>query len=330
MLNWKIWQGDAAEWDHLLMQFPDYTVYQSYGWGEHRNHFGWVPYRLMATDNGQTMAVAQVLVRRFRFGIALAWVPGGPVGKIETWGKEFQQALKTAIGVRQLYCRVNPMREQDNQDVEKMKSVGWLKSPNPILSGRSVVYLPSVDEKMREGLASGNWRHNLRRSSKHGHVVQVWSSPNPDEMMAVYQAMQSHKKLSEQVSRPALISMLEGFGKQCIVVRCDDAQGRLLALRGALLLGNKAWDIFAAATPEARKVYASHAAFWELMKQCAARGVQWYDMSGVDPTRNKGVYDFKKGTGASEFVYLGEWDWATSSLLRRAANYLIKRRAGGM
>jgi lipid II:glycine glycyltransferase (peptidoglycan interpeptide bridge formation enzyme) len=149
-------------------------------------------------------------------------------------------------------------------------------------------------------------------------------------MLDAYVAMQSYKQLGEQISRAELTSLLEVFDEDCIVVRCDNAGGRLIALRGALLFGNRAWDFFAAATPEGRKVYASHAAFWELMRQCANRGVCWYDMSGIDPINNKGVYDFKKGTGAREVAYLGEWDRATSRMLRTAANFLIGWRKRGM
>jgi lipid II:glycine glycyltransferase (peptidoglycan interpeptide bridge formation enzyme) len=330
MLSWNPWDGDPAAWDELLLQCGDYNVYQAHKWGEHKRRFGWSPVRLTVIDGNHTVAMSQVLVRRFPARVAVAWVPGGPVGLVEAWGNPFRQAVQRAVGARQLYCRVNPMREQILQDVERMQSAGWRRPTSPILSGRSLAYRPSDPEPVREARASRNWRHNLRRSSKYGHVVRVWPVPDADEVLAVYEAMQSHKRLHQQISRDALVSILDAFGDQCLVVRCDDASGRLLALRGTLLFGTKGWDIFAAATPDARNVYASHATFWELMTQCAALGVQWYDMSGVDPIQNKGVYDFKKGTGASELSYLGEWDWATSSALRRVADYLIKRRAGGM
>jgi lipid II:glycine glycyltransferase (peptidoglycan interpeptide bridge formation enzyme) len=329
-VNWSIWHGDAGAWDGLLMEFPDYTVYQSYRWGEHRRHCGWAPHRLTATEAGKTIAMAQIMVRRFPLGVALAWVNGGPIGDIEASGEPFRIAVGRALGSRSLYCRVRPMREQNSQDVDRMKAMAWFKSEAQVHGERSLVYSPSEDEEIREGRASGNWRHNLRRASKYGHATSVWSQPDADEILAVYEAMQSQKNLPEQVSRAALSSLLGEFDGQCVIVRCNDPQGRLLALRGALLLGSKAWDMLAAATPAARKVYASHAVFWELMRQCASRGVQCYDMSGIDPVGNKGVYDFKKGTGAGEVSYLGEWDWATSSLLRRAANVLIKHRARGI
>ncbi|QQR81390.1 MAG: peptidoglycan bridge formation glycyltransferase FemA/FemB family protein [Deltaproteobacteria bacterium] len=326
MLKWHLTKDTKIDWDQSLMQFPDYTIYQSYSWGVYRSQFGWVPYRLIAKKNEQIVAMAQVLVRKFRFGVALAWVLGGPIGNIESWNESFWDALKEAIGVKYLYCRINPMREQGNEDMNFLKSAGWSRPRSPILTGLSAFYSLVKDEKCREENASRNWRHNLRRSLKYGNTTEVWQNPNPDEMMDLYSAMEAHKNLPEQFSHSSLKAILEIFGKDCLVIRCNDSEGKLLALRGALLMGYKAWDIFAAASPAARKVYASHATFWELMRRCSEQGIRWYDMSGIDPINNKGVFDFKKGTGAEILSYLGEWDRSTSAPLNYAANYLIKRR----
>ena len=327
VLTWTAWQGDAASWDGLLGNFPDGNIYQSYAWGEHRGRFGWMPYRLTATEGDRTLGMAQWLVRRTRFGVAMAWAPGGPVGNVVALGEQFRATSRQVIGARHLYCRINPLVERTALDVDGLKSTGWRQPEAPLNSPDSFVYVPTDDEPSRLALASGNWRHNLRRALKHRHAVEPWPNPDPEQIHAVYAAMQAHKGLAEQFSLAALKSIMEAFGDQCLVVRCMDTTGRTLALRGALLLGNKGWDILAAATPEGRKVYASHAAFWELMRQCAGRGVRSYDMSGADSVRAKGVHDFKRGTGARAVTYLGEWDWATSSLLRRMANYVIKYRA---
>ena len=66
-----------------------------------------------------------------------------------------------------------------------------------------------------------------------------------------------------------------------------------------------------------------------LMKQCAERGVRWYDMGGVDPVNNRGVYDFKKGTGARALEYLGEWEWSTSKALGWGVSRLIALQENG-
>ena len=330
MLMWAAWRGDAAAWDHQIIEFTDYSVFQSYAWGEHRRNFGWHPHRLVGADDGRPVAAAQVMVRRFPGGVALAWVPGGPVGSIAAWDSSFRSAIQRAAGGFQLYCRVNPTRPIAMDDVERMRTMGWRRPITPMLSGLSVVYAPAVDEATREASASRNWRHNLRRSRKHDHIATVWRTPSADDISLVYAAMQTHKGLPEQTSREAIASLLESFGDRCLVVRCDDSAGKLLAVRGALLFGDRGWDMLAAATSEARQVYATHATFWELMTQVAARGIAWYDMSGVDPVANKGVSDFKKGTGAIDLAYLGEWDWGSNALLRRVADRLVARRSRAM
>ncbi len=330
VLTWTAWQGDAASWDGLLVNFPDGNIYQSHAWGEHRRRFGWMPFRLIATDGDRTAGMAQWLVRRSRFGIAMAWAPGGPIGDVAALGGLFRSASLQVIGARHLYCRINPLVERTAFKVDDLKLSGWRQPEALLNSPDSFIYLPTDDETTRLALASGNWRHNLRRSLKQHHVVESWHHPDPVQIHAIYAAMQSHKGLPEQFSLAALKSITEAFGDQCLVVRCMDTSGRTLALRGALLFGDKGWDILAAATPEGRKVYASHAAFWELMRQCAGRGIRAYDMSGADSVRAKGVHDFKRGTGARAVTYLGEWDWATSPLLRRMANYVIKYRVGTM
>jgi lipid II:glycine glycyltransferase (peptidoglycan interpeptide bridge formation enzyme) len=49
-----------------------------------------------------------------------------------------------------------------------------------------------------------------------------------------------------------------------------------------------------------------------------------YDMGGVDPDGNKGVFDFKRGLGAQPLAYLGEWAWTSSAWVRILANQVLR------
>ena len=326
MLNWQLWTGTKADWDESIQSLHNFTIYQSYAWGEHKSNLGWLTLRLVCYKALEVTAMAQIQVKKFPFSFAIIWIPGGPVGDVLLWNKDFQHAINSAVGARYIYCRINSMLENSESSGSKLISLGWMKSKFPMLSGRSLLYKPSENEDIRQKQCSGNWRHNLRRSFKRNLFTSVWEHPKPNEMMAVYTAMQDHKKLNPQISFQEIESLIKEFDNRCILIRCDNDKGDLLAFRGALILGQRAWDIFAAATPEGRKVYASHAAFWELIKQCALRKVQWYDMSGVDPLNNPGVYDFKKGTGAHDFNYLGEWEYARPSVFRYIAGRVIAWR----
>ena len=161
-------------------------------------------------------------------------------------------------------------------------------------------------EEIREGL-SRNWRRNLKRSKKHNLTVRHWPNPDIDEVLSVYDAMQKYKGISEQFSQRELESMFEKFGNQIVILKCDDAERQLIALRGCIFLGRYAWDVFAATTPAARKLSASHALLWELLMYLREMGIKEYDLMGMDPVKNPGVTSFKKGTGGEPIEYLGEW-----------------------
>lgn len=286
---------------------------------------------MVMKEGGSIVGMAQVLVRKFPLGVTLAWIPGGPLGRPADWGPSLRESIESMSRSRLgLYCRIFSLAARSHEDMTQLAALGWQRPNTLINSGMSLAYPCAEVESERIGLASAKWRYNFRRAERSSHVTGVWVSPSADEILAAYASMQLLKGLKEQVARPVLNSMLETFQDRFLLVRCIDDQGRLLAFRGALLMGERGWEVYAAATPEGRKTYASYAVFWELMRQCAARGIRWYDMGGADPVGNKGVYDFKKGTGAQEIVYLGEWDWASVPLLRRTANFLIQRRNGNL
>ena len=123
-----------------------------------------------------------------------------------------------------------------------------------------------------------------------------------------------------------LQSAIDVFGDKLILVRSDDAAGNALAIRGAICFGDTAWDYIAITTPAGRKTYASYAVFWALAESCFQLGMQRFDLGGIDPINNRGVYDFKKGTGSFQVDYEGEWDTAKPLWFRRIASRLISRK----
>ena len=79
----------------------------------------------------------------------------------------------------------------------------------------------------------------------------------------------------------------------------------------------------AATTIIGRNTYSSYMLFWELTKKCKSLGVLNYDLVGIDKVNNKGVCHFKKGTGAKEIRYLGEFEMTTGIITRIDINCII-------
>jgi hypothetical protein len=328
-VDWSEWDGSPEEWDDALLALDHPSVYQGHRWGEHRRRFGWTPVRLVARRGDCIVAMMHAQTRRYLSAIGLVWSPGGPVGDLGACGESMRHAISGAIGARYSVFRINVMRPYDDAAASELTAQGWIASRRTILSGLSLVYDLGPDAETQESLLSKNWRHNLRRGLKRATNAYHWEDPSALEVKRIYDSMHEFKgleHLAAQNSLESISSIISSYGDQCVIVRCDDSEGDILAIRGALIMGDGAWDTFAATTPEGRKVYASYTAFWRLMELCRERGVRHYDMGGGDPIHNRGVYDFKHGTGAEVVRFLGEWEHSQPRILGRIVGRGIARR----
>ncbi len=333
MLSWKVWEGPGDSWDALLMDFPDYCVYQCFGWGEHKAHSGWKPCRLTATLNGKTVAMAQTLVRHFPLGVALAWVPGGPVGPAEAWGESFAEALRAALGVRHLYCRINSMREQAEEGCLRLLSTGWSRPVPPLLSGKSIQVDLVLPEKDWLASIDSKHRYYVKKSSAASiSWVHGETDPLQKDFAWLTRQLRQDKKADLLETDAEMLVRLGSCLPGSVQILVGYLEGQPVTGCLTLVQREKAYYATAATVGLGRKVSAAYSMVAKLRGLLLARGVTHFDFGGINPGVHSasGVDHFKRGFGGREIQYLGEWDWATSSLLRYAANYLIKRRAGSM
>jgi hypothetical protein len=325
MVTWEQYRGPAREWDGHVTALSG-AFYQTYGWGEVRRVVGWRPLRLLAWRDGVVIAAASVLVKR-KLGLAVCWIPGGPIGLSGVLDSEFRSALGSALGTKFFYCRISLLRTDTGDESTFLAGAGWQRPAVAMSSGLTMSYSLAGDETERLKRTSGNWRHNLKRSRRYDLRIEHWEDPDLDAISTLYREMESLKFLPEQYSAAELAAIFTQCSERVVVFRCMDAEGRLLAIRAAGLCGVTAMDLMAVAGSEARKVYASHATLWALLNHCSHFGLRDYDLSGVDPVGNKGVFDFKHGTGAQLVECLGEWEWASIPGLRYAVNWLVARKS---
>ncbi|MFN0119998.1 MAG: lipid II:glycine glycyltransferase FemX [Blastocatellia bacterium] len=328
--RWELLTDEQANeiQDRGLLGLVDYSLFQTRGWGEYFRDQGWEIRRWAAfTDKGEIAALAQGSVKRFPMGFGIVWIEGGPVGDMTLWNEDLRQTIIRTTGLPRLYCRFRCDRPRDGFDALQLIQQGWARALYPLTSNLSVALdLTQTEEQFVRGL-SKSWRQTLNRARKHDLVVRQWENPAIDEVCAAYASMESCKNLREQISRERVELMLRHMGERLLLYRCENAGGELLSLRGCCVLGQRSWDVLAATTEQGRQYCASYPLFYEMIAHCRTLGVRHHDLAGIDPISNPGVYLFKKGTGATPLEYLGEWDWAPSSLLRIAANAAIQLRS---
>lgn len=323
-MSWEPFGGGDAAWDALLepLRAP---VYQSSLWARHKAGAGWTPLRARTADGS---AAVQVLARR-RGPACLLWARGGPVGEPTAWDASMRTLLTAMAGAPLVYARLCPYRETSPALQAALASAGFARAARPLDRNASFVLDLRPTPEALEAALSSNWGHNLRRGRKRASV-RPWADPDPRQVLSLYRAMESYKGISPLHGDSDFASQLEAMGGRLAAVRADAPDGTPLALRAAAVFGSTAWDLLAATTPQGRRCYASYAAFWALALEARARGAAAFELGGADPEKAKGVYDFKKGTGAAPVQYLGEWHWASpggAAPLADAALALLRHRA---
>mgnify|MGYP000011412418 FL=1 len=324
--GWSEWKGTDLDWDQALLELADYNIYQSSSWANHRADFGWNIIRLQ--NQSPEGCLAQVLTKQI-LGTTFAWIPGGPVANFDLLTSQFLQCIAMFTGSKRIFVRLNSLEHTNEQSCEKLRKNSWKQVSAPLSTGLSLQYDLTLTEQTRLEMLSTNWSRNLRRGETRNSKPYEWQDFTPEEIASIYGQLSQYKGLDSTSDTPNLAvitSIVANCKTNLKIFRCDDEQGNALAIRGALLLGNKAWDIFAAATPQGRKQYSSYTTAWSLFNSCADSQITQYDLSGIDPVKNKGVYDFKHGTGATEIKYVGEWDNGTPFYVQPLVGRLIRYR----
>ena len=327
--TWKIFNGDDSTWDELLVALGQMCVYQSSNWARHKTASGWNQIRIVKATNNAQIAI-QCLVRRGPFGTAMAWAPGAFSGDLTLLDTGFAASLKQLLSARFLYVRFGMMTDASDEMASILSNSGFTKSKKPIGAKQSMLLKVHTDEEQMLSLASSNWKRNHKRSLRSVSPPYAWNNASPDQLESAYRIMDEYKKVEGvklQMSASDIRSVQHCFRSDLVLIRMDDETGNLLSVRGALIQQTIAWDFIAVTTPEGRKTYSSHRTLIALAQECARRGCTTLELGGIDPENNKGVFDFKNGTGAEITTYLGEWEVAHPSWIRPIISRIISAKA---
>lgn len=329
MKNWKLITEEKASriWNENLAQFEDCSPFQTFEWGQYQKSLGWKPLYYAHFEGEENItAMTMVLLKSFPFKTGFVWVTGGPVGAIETWNQHLTKAIQETTKLKRLYFRFRCDRKRDTKDALLLEHHKWSKPLYPMASNYSMELDLTKDLEDFHSKLSKSWKRNLKLARKNDFVFKQSVNPDIKELRQAFGEMEKNKNLPELFSGEKLANLFEHTRSNLIFYRCEDTDGNLLSVRGTLFIGKTAVDYLAVTTDKGRNLRASFPLLEEVLLHCSEKGIIRYDLGGIDPWKNPGVYTFKKGTGAKELEYLGEWDWASSLWLRLLSNWAIQKR----
>lgn len=325
-MTWELFVGSDQQWDQTISGLANPSPYQTSAWSNFRNQDGWKSVRLVANSSS---AAIQILIRKV-FGVVIAWAPGGPLGKVTADSlNDLRLQLRLHLPASVSYIRLADLAAGNNGRVEQYLRAGWQRPRTTLSSGRTLTRSLTADAESLRASYTKNWSRNLRRGEERGVTASVWTAPDISTLVELHRSVAETKGIPAKdwrTNTARFEHLLKCFHDQIVIVRATDSSGVTHALRGAVLCGAKAFDFLAATSHEGRKLYASNVAVHCLLEVLARRDIATYDFGGVDPVRNKGVYDFKHGAGGHDYTYNGEFEVTSPRILSSALSTLISLR----
>jgi lipid II:glycine glycyltransferase (peptidoglycan interpeptide bridge formation enzyme) len=178
---------------------------------------------------------------------------------------------------------------------------------------------PSLEELRKR--FDPKWRNKLNQGEKRGlRVEQHHDAAAMERFEALYDAMWSKKRFETGVSVSSFRKLQELLppGERLTILFAyigdELAAGHVFST-----LGETCIYLLGASNEIGRENKASHLLQWHAVEAAKSAGAKWYDLGGIDPETNPGVYQFKAGLGGVDTTFVGQF----TARARGSARYLV-------
>ena len=172
-----------------------------------------------------------------------------------------------------------------------------MEAPKPTDAYRTflVDLKPSIEELRRS--LDAKWRNKLKQSERN-HLTVV-SGNGSEEFRAfreIYVQMRERKTFESTVSVDEMSRIQQALPEpqRMHVLTCQD-KGVPVAGIVVSAMGNSAIYLLGATSDAGLNSKGAYFLQWTMMSWLKERGIETYDLGGIDPEENPGVYYFKRG-----------------------------------
>jgi hypothetical protein len=314
---------ERDEWRHLASEFEDHNYRQCWDYAEAMAaRTGATAEHRSIANGGRPLGLASLRIKTMPgTGTGIAYVSGGPLVRRdgnEGHGSRLRNALAALVDeyvyARGLVLRVAPAIGDAAWNVEQ-EHCFLAADFRPVENARRYNTI-SIDiarpmEDVRASLA-GKWRNHLRKAEKAEVDVTAGSDPALfDDFQPLFDEFVARKSFAVELGADfygGLQTMLPEHERLHVAIA--RVEGRPAAGIVASLLGDTAVYLLGASNELGRSVCAPYLLQWEVINAAAKRGARWYDLGGIDPEGNPGVYRFKARMGGIEHFAPGPYQIA--------------------
>jgi lipid II:glycine glycyltransferase (peptidoglycan interpeptide bridge formation enzyme) len=327
------------QWDELVDRFQDANLYQTRSYGQTRWGAKSLS-RIVLKKNGEPVSIAQLRLKSIpgvKLGVAyLRWGPlwqlkGGELDELVI--RTMAGALKEHYAVqRRMFLQVIPNAYVGTRRAELFQAgFGGYRSSSFAPGSTYRTFVLDLDkplDQLRRNLDQ-KWRNMLNSAEKKQLIISEGEGEEQFRRFAgLYQEMYARKQFASAARIEDFAKMQQALppGQKMRVLLCEE-NGVLVSGVVVTGIGNCGIYLHGATSNEGLKARGSYRLQWEVIKWLKQKGVHFYDLGGINPNTNPGVYHFKAGMAGQDSLYASPV-WIAEGLLGRVIGnlYFLARR----
>lgn len=323
--------SQGFDWCEAVRKSENANVYASEQWGEYKRCLGWSVKRIIITDrSGRELGLVQYQVRK-RGLVRFILAQGCPIltnnGAYQA--KEVFEAFIAHLNLGRLDLLVIKYHQFETSEVKlALLAYGF----RPVITARDhtlEVDLSRSMESIRSALDS-RWRNALVKAERRDGI-EVEYINDPLERSAAFEKfsiMYSTLKENKGFHNNLNTEIYREFAARdtCLEFQVVRENSEPILVRIAHKSRYRWTDFYVASNERARAIEAPRLALWRAIEKAKQEGASIYDLGGIDPANNRGVFVFKAGVTRSVAQATPLWLYSRSAVVRDVAASIVSRR----
>jgi lipid II:glycine glycyltransferase (peptidoglycan interpeptide bridge formation enzyme) len=317
--NIEIDKINKIEWEGLLPQFNDATIYQTWSYGAVRWGEKNLSHVVLKKDN-QVVGLAQLTIMKVPIIKAgIAYIPWGPLWRKkgnEDSAENFESIIRALrdeyVSKQGLFLRMTPHimdGEKSKEACAILVNEGFKKNIFASEYRTLIVDLSPPLQEIRKKF-NPKWRNKLSGAEKNGlHIIEGNSMDLYRVFQELQKEMQARKEYVPGVDYDEfgmIQKELPEHLKMKIMVCEYNSEPIAAAIVSAI--GSMGIYLLGATGSKWSNLKGSYFIHWRMMSWLKEQGYSLYDLGGINPAANPGVYTFKVGFPGSDVHHIGQFE----------------------
>ena len=322
--NAEIDKMTPEQWSEVVSSMSDASIYQTWNYGAVRWGDQNLSHVVLLKNNKICSAVQIRIIRIPLLNKGIAYITRGPMWNPKDSRPNFDYFKQMILALENeyvnnrkmcLYIKPNIFTNDDKEIFSFFndRKFGFKQDNYQTIMLDLKDDINTIRKNFRQ-----KWRNQLNRAEKNGLEIVEGTD---DSLFDIF-----FKLYNEMLDRKGFVPGLDAMEFEHIQRELPSSQkmyslvcyynGKPISAQINSLIGDTVVYLLGATGDIGLTLKGAYLLQWKTIQWAKNSGARWYDLGGIDPVNNPGVYHFKKGFGGMEKMIIGRFDLSPDIISR--------------